>query len=177
MLSSPTTARRGNLVAGMGMTLAIVSTFLMPGMKHQLTMIVVILVVGAIGWFPARRVPIADMPQMVALFNGMGGGAAAVISSLELARGELGPTLRVLAVLGGLIGSLSFGGSMGAFMKLQRLMGDRPVTYPLQRPFHALLVLLSLSLGYIVLAQSAPNVSTLSLVIARPPLVGLLFSL
>ncbi|MGB9715072.1 MAG: NAD(P)(+) transhydrogenase (Re/Si-specific) subunit beta [Thermodesulfovibrionales bacterium] len=156
MLSSPATARRGNLLAGVGMSLAIAFTFLIPGMKHHLLMIIVILIGTAIGWVSAKKVPLTDMPQMVALFNGMGGGAAAVISYLELSRGELGSVLKVLAILGGLIGSISFSGSIGAFMKLQRLMGDRPITYPLQKVFHAVLLLLSLLLGYIVFTQSTP---------------------
>ncbi|NWF53141.1 MAG: NAD(P)(+) transhydrogenase (Re/Si-specific) subunit beta [Nitrospirae bacterium] len=150
MLSSPTTARKGNLLAGLGMIMAIAFTFLIPGMKHHLLMIVVIIIGTAIGWVSAKKVPLTDMPQMVALFNGMGGGAAAVISYLELSRGEIVSGLRLLAILGGLIGSISFSGSIGAFMKLQRLIGDRPITYSLQKPFHAFLLLLSLSLGYFV---------------------------
>ena len=159
MLSSPATARRGNLLAGLGMILAITFTFLIPGMKNHLLMIVVILIGTAIGWVSAKKVPLTDMPQMVALFNGMGGGAAAVISYLELSRGELASGLKVLAILGGLIGSVSFSGSIGAFMKLQRLMGDRPITYPLQKAFHAILLLLSLFLGYSVFIQFAPSQS------------------
>lgn len=159
MLSSPATARRGNLLAGLGMILAITFTFLIPGMKNQILMIVIILIGTAIGWFSAKKVPLTDMPQMVALFNGMGGGAAAVISYLELSRGELASGLKVLAILGGLIGSISFSGSIGAFMKLQRLMGDRPITYPLQKAFHAILLLLSLFLGYSVFIQFAPSLS------------------
>jgi NAD(P) transhydrogenase subunit beta len=94
---------------------------------------------------------------MVALFNGMGGGAAAVISYLELSRGEIVSGLRLLAILGGLIGSISFSGSIGAFMKLQRLMGDRPITYSLQKAFHAFLLLLSLLLGYFVFINYTPS--------------------
>jgi len=181
MLSSPATARRGNLLAGLGMILAITFTFLIPGMKHHLLMIVVILIGTAIGWVSAKKVPLTDMPQMVALFNGMGGGAAAVISYLELSRGEVASGLKLLAILGGLIGSVSFSGSIGAFMKLQRLMGDRPITYPLQKAFHAILLLLSLFLGYSVFIQFAPSLSgilnMLNFFFVVPLLLGFLLTL
>jgi len=181
MLSSPATARRGNLLAGLGMILAILFTFLIPGMKHQLLMIIVIAVGTVIGWVSAKKVPLTDMPQMVALFNGMGGGAAAVISYLELSRGEVVSGLRLLAISGGLIGSISFSGSIGAFMKLQGLMKDRPITYPLQQPFHALLLLLTLVFGYFVLIQSAPSphaaLNIVTLFFAFPLLLGFFFTL
>ncbi|MFH1703108.1 MAG: NAD(P)(+) transhydrogenase (Re/Si-specific) subunit beta, partial [Nitrospirota bacterium] len=181
MLSSPATARRGNLLAGLGMILAITFTFLIPGMKNQILMIVIILIGTSIGWVSAKKVPLTDMPQMVALFNGMGGGAAAVISYLELSRGELASGLKLLAILGGLIGSISFSGSIGAFMKLQRLMGDRPITYPLQKAFHAILLLLSLFLGYPVFIQFAPSLSgilnMLNFFFVVPLLLGFLLTL
>ena len=181
MLSSPATARRGNLLAGLGMILAITFTFLIPGMKNQLLMILIILVGTIISWVSAKKVSLTDMPQMVALFNGMGGGAAAVISYLELSRGEIASGLRLLAILGGLIGSISFSGSIGAFMKLQRLMGDRPITYPLQKAFHAILLLLSLALGYSVFIQSAPSISgilsILNFFFVVPLLLGFLLTL
>jgi NAD(P) transhydrogenase subunit beta len=181
MLSSPATARRGNLLAGLGMILAITFTFLIPGMKNHLLMIVIILIGTAIGWVSAKKVPLTDMPQMVALFNGMGGGAAAVISYLELSKGEVASGLSLLAILGGLIGSVSFSGSIGAFMKLQRLMGDRPITYPLQKAFHAILLLLSLALGYYVFIQSAPSLSgiinVLNFFFVVPLLLGFLLTL
>jgi NAD(P) transhydrogenase subunit beta len=181
MLSSPATARRGNLLAGLGMILAITVTFFIPNMKHQLLMILIIMVGTIIGWVSAKKVPLTDMPQMVALFNGMGGGAAAVISYLELSRGEIASGLKLLAILGGLIGSISFSGSIGAFMKLQRLMGDRPITYPLQKAFHAILLLLSLFLGYSVFIQFAPSLSgilnMLNFFFVVPLLLGFLLTL
>ena len=181
MLSSPATARRGNLLAGLGMILAILFTFLIPGMKHQLLMIIVIAVGTVIAWVSAKKVPLTDMPQMVALFNGMGGGAAAVISYLELSKGEVVSGLRLLAISGGLIGSISFSGSIGAFMKLQGLMKDRPITYPLQQPFHGLLLLLTLVFGYFVFMQSASSLhgilNIVTLFFAFPLLLGILFTL
>jgi NAD(P) transhydrogenase subunit beta len=118
---------------------------------------------------------------MVALFNGMGGGAAAVISYLELSRGEVVSGLRLLAISGGLIGSISFSGSIGAFMKLQRLIKDRPITFPLQQPFHALLFLLTLILSYFVFVQSVPSsqniLNLVNLLFAVPLLLGFLLTL
>jgi NAD(P) transhydrogenase subunit beta len=181
MLSSPATARRGNLLAGLGMILAILFTFFIPGMKHKLLMILIIAVGTVIGWVSAKKVPLTDMPQMVALFNGMGGGAAAVISYLELSRGEVVSGLRLLAISGGLIGSISFSGSIGAFMKLQRLMKDRPITFPLQQPFHALLFLLTLILSYFVFVQSVPSsqsiLNVVNLLFVVPLLLGFLLTL
>jgi NAD(P) transhydrogenase subunit beta len=181
MLSSPATARRGNLLAGLGMILAILFTFFIPGMKHKLLMVLIIAVGTVIGWVSAKKVPLTDMPQMVALFNGMGGGAAAVISYLELSRGEVVSGLRLLAISGGLIGSISFSGSIGAFMKLQRLIKDRPITFPLQQPFHALLFLLTLILSYFVFVQSVPSsqniLNLVNLLFAVPLLLGFLLTL
>jgi NAD(P) transhydrogenase subunit beta len=181
MLSSPATARRGNLLAGLGMILAIFFTFFIPGMKHQVLMVLVIAVGTVIGWVSAKKVPLTDMPQMVALFNGMGGGAAAVISYIELSRGEVTSILKLLAISGGLIGSISFSGSIGAFMKLQRLIKDRPITFPLQQPFHAVLFLLALILSYLVFVQSVPSsqgiFNLVNLLFAVPLLLGFLLTL
>jgi NAD(P) transhydrogenase subunit beta len=144
-------------------------------------MILIIAVGTVIGWVSAKKVPLTDMPQMVALFNGMGGGAAAVISYLELSRGEVVSGLRLLAISGGLIGSISFSGSIGAFMKLQRLMKDRPITFPLQQPFHALLFLLTLILSYFVFVQSVPSsqsiLNVVNLLFVVPLLLGFLLTL
>ncbi len=122
-MSSPVTARRGIMWAGVGMVLATVSTFRWPGMRNQVLMIVAIALGGGISWWSGRVVKMTDMPQMVALYNGMGGGAAAAIAAIQLARGRLpGTVIAGLAVLGGLIGAVSFSGSLVAFAKLQGIM-------------------------------------------------------
>jgi NAD/NADP transhydrogenase beta subunit len=93
LLSSPTTARKGNLIAGVGMLLAILITFPLIYLQYKqdplfttkiLVMVLMILLGSVIGWVSAKKVPLTDMPQMVALFNGMGGGAAGVIGYLEI---------------------------------------------------------------------------------------------
>jgi NAD(P) transhydrogenase subunit beta len=122
-MSSPVTARSGILWAGAGMLVATLATFFFPGMSNYPLIIVAVLIGGAIAWISGRRVAMTDMPQMIALYNGMGGGAAAAIAAVELYRGgESSVALRALAVVGGVIGAVSFSGSLIAFGKLQGLI-------------------------------------------------------
>jgi NAD(P) transhydrogenase subunit beta len=121
-MSSPKTARGGIIWAGIGMVLATAATFFWSGMSNYILMAIAIVVGGGISLFLGGRVRMTGMPQMVALFNGMGGGAAAAISGIELIRGEAGHDVVVLAVLGGIIGTVSFSGSIIAFAKLQGLI-------------------------------------------------------
>jgi NAD(P) transhydrogenase subunit beta len=119
-MSSPVTARGGIVWAGAGMVVATVVTFLYPGMTNYVLMMVAIATGGGIAWISGKRVAMTDMPQMIALYNGMGGGAAAAIAAVELFGGaDHGMTLTILAVLGGFIGAVSFSGSFIAFTKLQ----------------------------------------------------------
>ncbi|MGH8191033.1 MAG: NAD(P)(+) transhydrogenase (Re/Si-specific) subunit beta [Rhodanobacteraceae bacterium] len=141
-MSSPRTARGGILWAGAGMAAAILVTFFLPGMHHLLAMVVAVVVGGGLSWWVSRRVPMTAMPQMVALFNGMGGGAAAGVGGVELIQynalraAQLAVDLNhaelTLAYLGILIGATSFTGSLIAFAKLQGWM-DRRYVFPLQR--------------------------------------------
>ena len=122
-MSSPVTARGGIVWAGVGMVVATLITFLYPGMQNYGLMTTAIFIGGMLAWITGRRVAMTDMPQMIALYNGMGGGAAAAIAAVELLNDtEHAPTFMVLAVLGGLIGSISFSGSLIAFGKLQGLI-------------------------------------------------------
>ena len=126
-MGSPTTARKGIVWAGVGMLVAIVGTFLVPDLNN-IALILLALVMGAsVAWVSGKKVQMTDMPQMVAIYNGMGGGAAAAIAAIEFAKAgrldEAHDTVTVvLAVLGALIGSVSFTGSCVAFAKLQGLM-------------------------------------------------------
>ena len=131
-MSSPVTARGGIRWAGLGMLIATLVTFLAPvtmpgGGAHaaaNLALVVAAIALGgALAWWSGKRVAMTDMPQMIALYNGMGGGAAAAIAAVELYKGEAhGLAFAALAVLGGLIGSVSFAGSGIAFGKLQGLI-------------------------------------------------------
>ena len=123
-MSSPVTARAGIVWAGMGMAVATAITLFWPGMHNYLLMLTAIAIGSGLAWYFAKRVPMTAMPQMIALYNGMGGGAAAAIAAGELIQTEVrhGLTVTLLAVLGGLIGTVSFSGSLVAFAKLQDLL-------------------------------------------------------
>ncbi|WP_456447385.1 NAD(P)(+) transhydrogenase (Re/Si-specific) subunit beta [Oceanithermus sp.] len=140
-MSHPATAKRGIVWAGYAMLAATIVTFAWPGLGNFFLIIVGILVGGGAAWVVAKKVAMTDMPQMVAIYNGMGGGAAGAIAAVELLRhsagqGEMTTGLLVLALLGGLIGAVSFSGSMVAFAKLQGLVNSRAVTFPFQQPIN-----------------------------------------
>ena len=147
-MSSPLTARSGITWAGVAMGLAVVVTMLWPGL-HNIGLILTAIFIGAVlAWISGRRVAMTDMPQMVAIYNGMGGGAAAAIAAVELLRGELdGTGLIALSVAGGLIGAVAFSGSMIAFAKLQGLISGRPITFPAQQPFNLVVLVVALVFG------------------------------
>ena len=122
-MSSPTTARTGIIWAGVGMLLATAVTFFYPGIENLLLILVAILIGSIIAGITAKKVEMTDMPQMIALYNGMGGGAAAAIAAVELFKGhQLQLSFVILALIGGVIGSISFSGSLIAFGKLQGLI-------------------------------------------------------
>ena len=112
---------------------------------------------GGFGAVAARKVKMTAMPQMVALFNGVGGGAAALIALAELHRilpepGAPKVDISVAIVLSALIGSISFAGSMIAFAKLQELIGGRPITYPGQQIVNALVFFAGIAAGIALIA-------------------------
>jgi proton-translocating NAD(P)+ transhydrogenase subunit beta len=122
-MSSPVTARSGIVWAGAGMLVATIFTLLYPGMGNYPLILGAIVVGASFAWVSGKRVAMTNMPQMIALYNGMGGGAAAAIAAVELYRGEsLAPVVATLAVVGGIIGAVSFSGSLIAFGKLQGLV-------------------------------------------------------
>src|SRR5215470_18933602 len=132
-MSSPVTARSGILWAGAGMLVATVVTFAYPGMTNYPLIGAAVIAGSVLAWWSGKRVAMTDMPQMIALYNGMGGGAAAAIAAVELyklsmpAEGaavteHLGVATSSLAVVGGIIGAVSFSGSAIAFGKLQGLI-------------------------------------------------------
>ena len=122
-MSSPVTARRGIVWAGAGMLIATLVSFGHPGMHNYPLILAGIGVGGAVAWWSGKKVAMTDMPQMIALYNGMGGGAAAAIGAVELFGGKAhGSVLLALAVIGGIIGAVSFSGSLIAFGKLQGLI-------------------------------------------------------
>ena len=157
-LSSPRTARSGNRLAAIGMLLAIVATLLDRQILSYTWIVAGIVVGSAIGAVAARTVTMTAMPQMVALFNGSGGGAAALVSSLEyrhlIQAGALPLDSGISILLGALIGAISFSGSIVAFGKLQGLLPEKAVTYPLQQVVNGLLAAAILVLAWMVLNGS-----------------------
>ena len=128
-LSSPRTARNGNLVGAGGAVLAVIVVFTTDGLNHILPILVAVAAGTAVGAVVARRVQMTAMPQLVAIFNGVGGGAAALVALLELADTDGGLSLAA-AVFSMIVGTVSFSGSMLTFAKLQELMTGRPVIFP-----------------------------------------------
>ena len=150
-MSSPKTARVGIFWAGAGMLVATLATFAWPDMENFGLMIGAIALAFVLAWWSGKKVAMTDMPQMVALYNGMGGGAAAAIGAVELLKvstsGEAhGLVFLALAVLGSLIGAVSFSGSLVAFAKLQGLI-KRSMRFPGQQIFNLLMFAASLVLG------------------------------
>lgn len=161
-MSSPVTARSGILWAGAGMAVAVVFTFLYPGMGNYPLILAAIGIGLIVAWWSGRRVAMTDMPQMIALYNGMGGGAAAAIAAVELYRGEAtGYATVSLAVIGGIIGAVSFSGSLIAFGKLQGLI-NRSFRFKGQQVLNLLLLAAALVLGAMVAARldASPAVVT-----------------
>src|SRR5687768_9120392 len=153
-MASPVTARSGIRWAGLGMVIATAATFLLPGL-HNLPLIITALVLGTVmAWVSGKKVAITDMPQMVALYNGMGGGSAAAIGAVELLRfsaeGRPPSTITlVLGVVGALIGAVSLSGSVIAWAKLDGRM-DKRVNFPGQQLFNLAVFLAVVVLGGIV---------------------------
>ena len=172
-MSSPVTARKGIMWAGLGMVLATVITFLYPGKDgagllffgpgktiNLILTVVAIAIGGGVAWWLGKVVKMTDMPQMVAVYNGMGGGAAALIAAVEFARvtsergGSLPPIVATLAVLGALIGSVAFAGSIIAFLKLQGIM-KKTWRLPAQNLVNLVLALVAVVLGVAIVLLSA----------------------
>ncbi|HAG58717.1 MAG TPA: NAD(P) transhydrogenase subunit beta [Arthrobacter bacterium] len=128
-LSSPRTARRGNLIGAFGALLAVVTVFLSARLDNIPWILGAIAVGSAVAAPVARRVQMTQMPQLVALFNGVGGGAAALVALLELSH-TADPWVRLAIVFTLLVGAVSFAGSGITFAKLQELMTTRPVVFP-----------------------------------------------
>src|SRR6266567_5096042 len=157
-LSSPATARSGNRLAAIGMALALSATLL----DRQIVSFWIIaagtLVGAGIGVYFARTVQMTAMPQMVALFNGMGGATAALVSVAEFLRltriaEPIGVGEATSIVLGTAIGAISFTGSIIAFGKLQEILPGKPLQFPLQRVVNALILLALFILGVMVVTQ------------------------
>ena len=152
-MSSPVSARSGIIWAGAGMLVATLVTFAYPGLSNYPLIGAALVLGAALAWWSGKRVAMTNMPQMIALYNGMGGGAAASIAAVELYRGGSGGAVgTTLAVVGGLIGAVSFSGSAIAFAKLQGLI-KRSIRFPGQQIVSLLLLAAALLHGVLEVAH------------------------
>jgi NAD(P) transhydrogenase subunit beta len=168
-LSSPKSARNGNFTAALGMVIAIVATipllhFTTTGLKVIAIGVVIGAAIGAVG---ARTVKMTAIPQMVALFNGVGGGAAALVAVSELLRFGTHPAFSEAfpSVLSIVIGSVSFAGSLVAFAKLQELVTGTPITYPGQQVVNGLIAAAILGFMIAVLAIASVPFAFIALMV------------
>ena len=180
-LSDPARARRGNQIGAFGMLVAIVVTLLQSSIVSYWEILVGMAIGGAFGAVAARRVKMTAMPQMVALFNGVGGGAAALISLAEFHNtaplpGQLHGDISVAIILSALIGSISFAGSMVAFAKLQELIQGRPIVYPGQQLVNGALLAAVLACGIAIVAGAEQQWLMVALILGAL-LFGVLFVL
>jgi H+-translocating NAD(P) transhydrogenase subunit beta len=181
-LNSPATARRGNRFAMAGMLIALVGILVRTGAVGWQAVAVGIALGGAIGIYAALKVKMTAMPQMVALYNGAGGGAAALISTIAYfiagRATSLDEVVAVSLVLSAIIGSISFAGSLVAFLKLQELMTGRPVTYAGQQIVNGavLLGIVALAGWFVATLGAVPDWAFLTLLLAAL-LLGVLFVL
>jgi NAD(P) transhydrogenase subunit beta len=182
-LSSPASARSGNRLAAIGMAIALTAT-LIDRQIFSFWIIAAGMIVGAaVGIYFARTVQMTAMPQMVALFNGMGGGTAALVSVAEYLRltsesgaASVGASEATPIVLGTTIGAISFTGSLIAFGKLQEILSGKPLQFPLQRLLNGLILLVLIGLG-IAIAMGTGGTRALWLLFAAALVLGAMFVL
>ncbi|MDX1647609.1 MAG: NAD(P)(+) transhydrogenase (Re/Si-specific) subunit beta [Longimicrobiales bacterium] len=168
-LQSPATARGGNALAALAMLLAIVATLVDTEILSWTGILVGVAIGGLIGGVAARRVEMTEMPQLVGIFNGFGGGASALVAIAEFtANPAMGPgTTGVTIMIGTLIGAVTFTGSFVAFGKLQGLLTGNPIVFPGQNWVNLLIFL-----GILYLAVASLGAGGLA---AEPMVVFLVF--
>jgi H+-translocating NAD(P) transhydrogenase subunit beta len=180
-LSSPTTAPMGNRIGAAGMAVAIAATFAQEGIHNIPSILIVMAIAAPIGAYAARTVRMTAMPQMVALFNGVGGGAAALVALADFHHvapdpGRIKADVGISILLSAIIGGISFSGSLVAFAKLQELVSGRPIVYPGQKPLNAALLSAVVAVAIVVLAGPQRQV-LVGAVLIGALLFGVLFVL
>jgi NAD(P) transhydrogenase subunit beta len=178
-MSSPATAVSGVRWAGVGMLLAtLVTLAFMGASSFNLILVIAAIAIGSIlAWVSGKRVAMTDMPQMIALYNGMGGGAAAAIAAVELYGGnEHSVTHLIIATIGGFIGSVSFSGSLIAFAKLQGLI-TKSVRFGGQRFLNLGVLLATVALGFMVVSGMDLGLPAVSLFFVFALLLGVAMTL
>ncbi|WP_369822152.1 NAD(P)(+) transhydrogenase (Re/Si-specific) subunit beta [Saccharomonospora sp. CUA-673] len=177
-MTGPRTAVRGNWIAATGMAIAVVATLLLPGMGNWLLIALGIGIGAVIGVPAARRVKMTAMPQMVALFNGVGGGAVALIAWVEfrVTDGYEGEPryVAIASLFAAIVGSVSFWGSNVAFGKLQEILPGKPITVGrLQQPLN-LAVLLAAVTCAVLIASGMRSEWLIVVVLVAAALVGVM---
>ena len=181
MMSNPKTARKGNLVAAGGMTLAILGTiFLFNTSQTSREPLKIILIFSAIaigtviGWLTAKRVQMTKMPELVSMFNGMGGACAALIGLMEFhhSLGNIGALIPT--VLGMVIGSVSFAGSVIAFSKLNGTM-EKPIRLPSYNILNTVVLIAVLAMSAYMIFSGTDNSILLYVLFAGALLYGIMF--
>ena len=177
-LTGPRTAVRGNMIAAAGMAVAVVATLLTPGLGNWWLILLGVAIGTAIGIPAAKRVKMTAMPQMVALFNGVGGGAIALTAWVEF-RSSAGfeheaAYVAVASLFAAIVGSASFWGSNVAFGKLQELVPGRPITIGrLQQPVNLLVLLAAVAFGVAIVVGGRSELLMIGLLVTSSVL-GLL---
>jgi NAD(P) transhydrogenase subunit beta len=186
-MSSPVTAHRGIVWAGIAMVVASIATFGAPQITLEIgsinlqLMLLAIVIGSAVAYISAKRVAMTDMPQMIAMYNGMGGGAAAAIAAVELVKLSAGAeshglTIQILAVLGAVIGAISFSGSAIAFAKLQGIM-KKTLRLPLHQVINIGLFVATCVFGYLVATGYPVNFSYVMIFFALAIVLGVMVTL
>jgi NAD(P) transhydrogenase subunit beta len=178
MMSSPKTARKGNMLAAVGMVIAIIAT-LSDQQILDYTYIIAGLVIGSlIGLFLAKIVKMTEMPQMIAVLIGCGGGASTLVALAEFSRMTTLPTLdvSVTVVLSILTGTIAFTGSILAYLKLQGIMRGTPFVFPFQQQFNFLVLVIFFGLGLSFILNPV-SLSTLFVLTVLSALLGIFYIL
>ena len=174
MLSHPRTARNGNIIASGGMLIAVVTTVYLGRSDISLSMLAIAMIIGSIiGVFFAIRVEMTQMPQLVAIFNGFGGGASALVASSEFLKSDPESSLFLLVsiILSVLIGTLTFTGSFIAFGKLQGLVTTKPVTFKGQQILNAIIAITIITFAYLTPSY---GLNAFYIIISLSALLGIL---
>lgn len=170
-MSSPKTAVSGIYWAGAGMLVATLVTFLIPGLQNMWLIIIAIVLSTAVAWYSGKIVQLTAMPEMIALFNGMGGGAAATIAAVELikltesAQAQLPIVAVVLGLFGALIGSVSFSGSICAVVKLRDWL-KKATWFPAQQLVNTIVFITALALGTAFIFTHSTTIFTLFFIVS-----------
>ncbi len=166
-LSSPATAKLGNKLSMSGMAVAILATLASPDMNGYIMIILAICIGAGIGGYAAKKVEMTAMPEMVALFNGCGGAASALVAMAEF-NGHTGAFANftlITLLLSIIIGGLTFTGSVIAYTKLQGIISTRPITYPFQQVVNGGIVLLTLLLSLVVFNDPSSTFSFILIIL------------